>query len=97
MKTKNQIIGVQVNDDGVSKILPKDTFALVELEAKISNGDYALISINDNDAIIARIHLLSEKILVMFNSHYEDMYQDKTYKADEITIFGKVIEGISLM
>lgn len=96
-ETKNQIIGVQVNDDGVSKILPKDTFALVELEAKISNGDYALISINDNDAIIARIHLLSEKILVMFNSHYEDMYQDKTYKADEITIFGKLIEGISLM
>lgn len=96
-ETNNQIIGVQVNDDGVSKILPKNTFALVELEAKISNGDYALISINNNDAIIARIHLLSEKILVMYNSHYKDRYQDKTYIADEITIFGKVIEGISLM
>ena len=96
-ETTNQIIGVLVPDDGVSKVLPKDTFALVELDTNIQNGDYALISINENDAIVARVYLLSEKILVEFNSHYSDLYKDITYKNNEVTIFGKVIEGVSLI
>lgn len=93
-KTKNHVVGIKIHDESLNKVFPKGSYAIVELKGDISNGNYALISINNQLPIIAKVTRLPEKDLLEFNSFFESKYPDITYKKEEITILGEVIEGI---
>lgn len=93
-KTRNHVVGIKIHDESLNKVFPKGSYAIVELKGDISNGNYALISINNQLPIIAKVTRLPEKDLLEFNSFFESKYPDITYKKEEITILGEVIEGI---
>lgn len=93
-KTRNHVVGIKIHNESLNKVFPKGSYAIVELKGDISNGNYALISINNQLPIIAKVTRLPEKDLLEFNSFFESKYPDITYKKEEITILGEVIEGI---
>lgn len=97
-ETSNVIIGVRVNDEGVNKIIPKNNYAVVELDAKYEDGDYVLVSLQKQDAVIVMVHELQSKgkSFIKYAS-YDETFVNRTYEQEEIKVFGKVIDAITII
>lgn len=100
-ETKNTIIGVKINDNSISKVIPTDNYAVIELDANYENGDYVLVSIQKEDAVIAIIQKLQSyigagKIFIKYVS-YNEAHENRTYNQDEIEVLGKVIDIITII
>ncbi len=100
-ETKNTIIGVKINDNSINKVIPTDNYAVIELDANYENGDYVLVSIQKEDAVIAIIQKLQSfigagKIFIKYVSSNE-AHENRTYNQDEIEVLGKVIDIITII
>lgn len=96
-ETKNLIVGLRINDESLNKTFAPGSYAIVELGKEVFNGDYAMVSINNQHAIIKKIKYIKDKNLIELDSDNEAVFPKITLPKNEVTILGKVIQGVTLI
>lgn len=96
-ESRNLIVGIQVQDDSLNRIFPFKSYVIVELDNEVNDGDYALISVNNQLAVIGKITFLHDKLLIEFNSYSDTKYPNRMINKDDFKILGKVIQGITII
>lgn len=96
-ETKNLIVGLRINDESLNKKFAPGSYAIVELGKEVVNGDYAMVSINNQLAIIKKIKYIKDKNLIELYSDNEAVFPKITLPKNEVTILGKVIQGVTLI
>lgn len=86
---------LRVEGDSMNKVLPNGSFAFVDPDEPVENGQIAALNINGGDATVKRVLLGSTSITLVpesFDPKYKDRLYDATDPKDEsIKIIGRVV------
>lgn len=82
---------LRISDASMSRVMAAGSYAFVDPDADVRNGDVAAVAIGDDAAIIRRYHRLSDRVVLRPDST-DRVFEDVAYPVDTPhTVFGRVV------
>lgn len=86
---------LRVSGESMNRVLPNGSFAFVDPDSDVVNGDVAVVVVNGCDAAIKRVHRFSSSVVLEPDS-LDDQFKETVFdyardEASEVKVIGRVV------
>lgn len=96
--TVNSTFSLKTNDASMINIIPQNTYAVISEQKSISNGEIALICIDNNNGILRKFYHLNDSTIVLQPDTSDTNFKTSIFEGEDIKrikIIGKYIGYVS--